>query len=242
MSDASPEPIPLPERPSKGLHRGLASSPTPRTSGFRIEAGMTLGDFTLIQLLGRGGMGEVWEAEQGSLSRRVALKLLLPERVDEKGLDFFAREARAGGRLSHPGIVAIHGTGENEGMHWIAMELVPEACDLRRSLEALREEEDVPEQYYRSVAEFVAQAADALEAAHSAGVIHRDLKPANILVSRDDRPKVSDFGLAKLVDEQSLSLAGELVGTYFYMSPEQVAAKRIGIDHRTDVFSLGVVL
>jgi non-specific serine/threonine protein kinase/serine/threonine-protein kinase len=172
----------------------------------------------------------------------VALKLLLPERVDSKGLDFFAREARAGGRLSHPGIVAIHGTGEDEGLHWIAMELVEDACDLRRALDGIREEDELPGDYYEQSALFLAETADALEVAHAAGVIHRDLKPANILVTPDDHPKVSDFGLAKLTDEHSISLAGDLVGTYFYMSPEQVAAKRMGLDHRTDVFSLGVVL
>jgi len=225
-----------------GLHRASRPSSAPAASGFRVSEGMTLGDFTLVQILGRGGMGEVWEAEQLSLSRRVALKLLLPERVDSKGLDFFAREARAGGRLAHPGIVSIHGTGEDEGLHWIAMELVEEACDLRRSLDAMREEDELPGDYYRHVADFLAQVADALEVAHAAGVIHRDLKPANILVTPDEHPKVSDFGLAKLTDEHSISLAGDLVGTYFYMSPEQVAAKRMGLDHRTDIFSLGVVL
>jgi len=162
--------------------------------------------------------------------------------VDRRGLEFFAREARAGGRLAHPGIVAVHGTGEEEGLHWIAMELVDEDCDLRRSIDSLREEGELGVGYYRHVAEFTAELADALEAAHRAGVIHRDLKPGNVLVTREDRPKVSDFGLAKLVDERSISLAGELAGTYYYMSPEQLTAKRVGIDQRTDVFSLGVVL
>ncbi|HIL50965.1 MAG TPA: serine/threonine protein kinase, partial [Planctomycetes bacterium] len=207
-----------------------------------IGAGQRLGDFVLVRRLGRGGMGEVWEAKQESLSRRVALKLLLPNRVDTRGIDFFAREARAGGRLAHPGIVSVFGVGETDGVHWIAMELVDEGCDLRRSVDGMREEGELHEGYYRHVAEFVAEIADALDAAHGAGVIHRDLKPGNILVTRDDHPKVSDFGLAKLLDERSLSIAGEMAGTYFYMSPEQVAAKRAGIDHRTDIFSLGVVL
>ena len=225
-----------------GLHRRLRFTEEAGASAFRAVEGETVGDFRLLRLLGRGGMGEVWEAEQLSLSRRVALKLLLPERVDQRGLDFFAREARAGGRLAHPGIVSVFGKGEDDGLHWIAMELVEDACDLRRSMEGLREEEELSDGYYRQVAEFVAEVADALEAAHSASVIHRDLKPGNILVTKDDRPKVLDFGLAKLTDELSISLAGQLVGTYAYMSPEQVAAKHAGIDHRTDVFSLGVVL
>ncbi|MAE46683.1 MAG: hypothetical protein CMJ86_07310, partial [Planctomycetes bacterium] len=224
------------------LHRAAHPARGAAASAFRAGEGECVGDFRLLRLIGRGGMGEVWEAEQLSLSRRVALKLLLPERVDQRGLDFFAREARAGGRLAHPGIVSVFGTGEDEGLHWIAMELVAEACDLRHSLEALREEGELPGDYYDQVAEFIAQVADALDVAHTGGVIHRDLKPGNILVTDDDRPKVSDFGLAKLTDEHSISLAGQLVGTFAYMSPEQVAVKHAGIDHRTDVFSLGVVL
>jgi len=224
------------------LHRIARSADATFTSRLRIKAGMMIGDFRVLSILGRGGMGEVWEAEQVSLSRQVALKLLLPDRVDKRGLDFFAREARAGGRLSHPGIVPIHGTGENDGLHWIAMELVDGACDLRRSLDRAREEGELPNGYHKQVAKFVAEAADALEAAHNEGVIHRDLKPGNILVTPEDRPKISDFGLAKLLDENSISQAGEMVGTCCYMSPEQVAAKRAGLDHRTDIFSLGVVL
>ena len=207
-----------------------------------VTEGRALGDFRLVKCIGRGGMGEVWEAEQLSLSRRVALKVLLPERVDTRGLDYFAREARAGGKLAHPGIVAVYGTGETEDVHWIAMEMVPENCDLGRSLDGWREAEEVGAAYYAHVAEFVANLADALEAAHAAGVIHRDIKPSNVLVTPDDRPKLTDFGLAKLVHERSLSVVGEVAGTYYYMSPEQVALKHAGLDYRTDIFSLGVVL
>ena len=130
-------------------------------SAFHATEGATIGDFRLVRLLGRGGMGEVWEAEQLSLSRRVALKLLLPERVDTRGLEFFAREARAGGKLSHPGIVAVYGTGETEGLHWIAMELVEDSCDLRRSLDGHAEGDELDPGYHRHVAEFLAELADA---------------------------------------------------------------------------------
>ena len=207
-----------------------------------VTEGRTLGDFRLVKCIGRGGMGEVWEAEQLSLSRRVALKILLPERVDTRGLDYFAREARAGGKLAHPGIVAVYGTGETEGVHWIAMELVQENCDLGHALDGWRETEEASTEYYEHVACFVADLSDALEAAHAAGVIHRDIKPSNVLVTPEDRPKLTDFGLAKLVHEQSLSVVGEIAGTYYYMSPEQIALKHAGLDHRTDIFSLGVVL
>ena len=122
----------LPETLSEktsGLHRPAGAKELPQ-SAFHAREGATIGDFRLTRLLGRGGMGEVWEAEQASLSRKVALKLMLPDRVSERGLDFFAREARAGGRLAHKGIVSVFGTGEDDGAHWIAMELVDGACDL----------------------------------------------------------------------------------------------------------------
>ena len=187
-------------------------------------------------------MGQVWEAEQLSLNRPVALKLVRPERVSEQTLAMFDREARAGGRLSHPGIVGVHAFGTSDNVAWIAMELVPECCTLRDVLTQLGELEVTPASYYGDVAEFLAQVADALDAAHSAGVIHRDMKPQNILVTGDHRPKVTDFGLARLMDESAISKTGDCAGTDFYMSPEQVAAKRIGIDHRTDIFSLGVIM
>jgi len=204
--------------------------------------GKTIGDFRLVQLLGRGGMGEVWEAEQISLSRRVALKLLAPELAIQRGTDFFSREARAGARLNHPGIISVLGAGVDDGAHWIAMELVEGGYTLSAFLAEMRAESEVPEGYYRNVAEVVAKVAEAMEAAHQEGVIHRDLKPLNILITEEDEPKVGDFGLARLVDENSLSSTGDFAGTYYYMSPEQIAARRMGIDHRTDIFSLGIIL
>ncbi|MEQ1893527.1 MAG: SUMF1/EgtB/PvdO family nonheme iron enzyme, partial [Planctomycetota bacterium] len=187
-------------------------------------------------------MGEVWEAQQLSMSRRVALKFVRPERVTPHQLDLFAREARAGGRLSHAGIVTIYGHGEANGRAWIAMELVAGACTLKNFLDDAVRGVELPQGYDQNVARLVAEVAEALQAAHAAGVIHRDVKPQNVLLTADDRPKVTDFGLARITDEAALSQTGEFAGTYLYMSPEQAMARRMGLDHRTDVFSLGVVL
>ena len=206
-----------------------------------IEPGRVIDDFRLVALIGQGGMGQVWEAEQVSLKRSVALKLVRPDRVNKHTLDLFSREARAGGRLHHSGIVAVHAHGESDGIAWIAMEYVQGSWTLRDFLDDAGRQE-LPQGYYQSVAHFVAELADAIQAAHAAGVIHRDLKPQNVLVTPDEHPKVGDFGLARITDETALSVTGDFAGTYAYMSPEQVAAKRIGLDHRTDVFSLGVVL
>ncbi|MDP6990736.1 MAG: serine/threonine-protein kinase, partial [Planctomycetota bacterium] len=202
-----------------------------------FSPGDVLADFSLVRLLGRGGMGEVWEAREESLRRHVALKLMLPQSASQRTVDYFTREARAGGKLSHPGIVAVYGSGEHDGTHWIAMELVPGGASLQDFLEDVRGEAELPGDYYRRVAELTAAVAEAMEFAHGAGVIHRDLKPANVLVTPDDRPRVADFGLARVESEHELSRTGDFAGTYYYMSPEQVMAKRMGLDHRTDIFS-----
>src|SRR5262245_63580236 len=207
-----------------------------------LASGKVVGEFRLVALVGQGGMGQVWEADQTSLGRRVAMKFVRPERVTAHQLELFAREARAGGRLSHTGIVAIHGHGESDGLAWIAMELVSGAWTLKDFLDEVGKLPEVPEGYDRHVARLVAEIAEAMQAAHEAGVIHRDLKPQNVLITSDDQPKVTDFGLARITDETALSVTGDFAGTYLYMSPEQAMAKRMGLDHRTDVFSLGVVL
>ncbi|MEQ1893526.1 MAG: serine/threonine-protein kinase, partial [Planctomycetota bacterium] len=207
-----------------------------------LTPGHVVGDFELVAKIGSGGMGEVWEAQQLSMSRRVALKFVRPERVTPHQLDLFAREARAGGRLSHAGIVTIYGHGEANGRAWIAMELVAGACTLKDFLDDAVRNGELPQGYDQNVARLVAEVAEALQAAHEAGVIHRDVKPQNVLLTADDHPKVTDFGLARITDEAALSQTGEFAGTYLYMSPEQAMARRMGLDHRTDVFSLGVVL
>lgn len=207
-----------------------------------LRPGRKIGQFVLGRFLAKGGMGQVWEAEDTELRRNVALKLVLPDRVDEKSLALFAREARAGGRLSHPNLVTTLGFGTDEGLTWIAQELVEGSWTVKHSLDALRAEDTVPKDYYREAATLVARIADGMQAVHDAGVIHRDLKPQNILMTEEDQPKVTDFGLARVADDSFLSETGDFGGTWAYMSPEQVTAKRMGLDHRTDVFSLGIVL
>ena len=208
-----------------------------------LASGKVVGDFRLVELIGQGGMGQVWEAEQVSLGKRhVAVKFVRPERVTERQLELFQREARAGGRLHHPGIVTVHGYGQSDGLAWIAMEFVEGCWTLRDFLDEVARAGEVPEGYDRHVARFVAEIAEAMHTAHEAAVIHRDLKPQNVLIAPDEHPKVTDFGLARITDETAMSETGDFAGTYFYMSPEQVAARRAGIDHRTDIFSLGVIL
>jgi serine/threonine-protein kinase len=165
-----------------------------------------------------------------------------PDILSERALGLFAREARAGGRLTHPGIVQVHASGETDGVHWISQELVEGGWTLRDFIDDMRRAEVLPKGYYTKVAEFVAQLADALQAAHDAGVIHRDIKPQNVLIGPDDRPRVTDFGLARVADDLDLSQTGDVLGTYYYMSPEQLRGERSKLDHRSDVFGLGIVL
>ncbi len=208
-----------------------------------LEEGRTFGDFQLIRLLGRGGMGVVWEAEQVSLGRRVALKLLPPgANIAPSTLRRFQREAEAGGRLAHPGVVQVHAAGETEGVPWIAQELVGDGTTLADQFEALRRMKKPPEDWYAATAELFSDLAQALTVAHEVGVIHRDIKPANILLDADGRAKVADFGLAEVEGSLQISREGDFSGSPFYMSPEQAMAKRMGIDHRTDIFSLGTTL
>jgi WD40 repeat protein len=202
-------------------------------------AGRVLGDFRLLRPLGQGGMGSVWEAEQISLRRRVALKLLRPGRGAPRLL---VREARVAGRLDHPGLVPVHAMGEAGGITFIAQQLVGDGYTLADFLDRVRRLDRPPPDYDRRVARLVADVADAVHAAHEAGVLHRDLKPQNILIDDGDRPRVTDFGLAHETSEGEDVARPGLVGTLAYMSPEQAAGRDIEIDRRSDVFSLGAVL
>lgn len=229
--------------PSEGsiFHRRRISSPE-RVVFVQFEPDKLVGDFRLVERIGQGGMGEVWKAEQRSLQRHVALKFIRPDRISDQSEALFDREARAGGRLNHPGVVSVYATGQDGDLHWIAQELVADPCSLAQFLTTIKEEGDLPAGYLRRVATFVYELCDALQVAHEANVVHRDLKPSNILITPDDHPKVTDFGLARLMDEEALSGSYGVLGTPVYMSPEQAAGESKLIDHRTDVYSLGSVL
>jgi serine/threonine protein kinase len=255
----------------------------PRTDGpadsAALAAAGTLGDFRIVREVGRGGMGVVYEAEQISMGRRVALKVLpFAAVMDPRHLQRFKNEARAAGSLQHPHIVPVHFVGGERGVHYFAMQFI-EGQTLAALIQQLRQlavpderttaypppdgagkpdaaTEPVARQstlaasvsptrrdYFRRVAEWGEQAAEALEHAHQTGIVHRDVKPANLMIDARGHLWVTDFGLAHVHQgEASLTMTGDLVGTLRYMSPEQALAKRVLIDHRTDVYSLGATL
>jgi len=205
--------------------------------------GETLGDFRIIDEIGRGGMARVYEAEQISLKRRVALKVLSPHlSFSKQAVQKFRREAEAGSRQSHAGIVSVFAVGSIRGTHYIAQELVAGARTVADHLEELGREPVLPRGHFRQIAALIATVSAAVTHAHCAGVIHRDLKPSNILLTEEGAPKVTDFGLARVEGANALSQSGDFAGTPYYMSPEQARSSRSAIDRRTDIYSLGVTL
>lgn len=199
-----------------------------------------LGDFRIVREVGRGGMGVVYEAEQISLRRRVALKVLRFGAVaDEVAMQRFQREAETVAQLHHTNIVPIFAVGSEEGVRYYAMQFI-EGRDLADLASQARQGE--PSISPVDVARWGLQAADALAHAHQHGVVHRDIKPSNLILDRDGRIWLTDFGLARRVDDVALSVAGALLGTPRYMSPEQARASKDPIDHRTDIYSLGATL
>ena len=237
----------------------------------------TLGDFRIIREVGRGGMGVVYEAEQVSLKRRVALKVLpFAAVLDQRQLGRFTREAEAAGALHHQNIVPVYSVGCERGVHYYAMQFVdgqtlgalvgelrqrsgldvsgepttgttasakPLAERTTRSLPGLATTgSTTTPAFFGCVAQLGIQIAEALDHAHQQGVVHRDIKPSNLMVDAAGKPWITDFGLAHVEAGPSLTVSGDLLGTLRYMSPEQALAKRVVIDHRSDIYSLGVTL
>ena len=200
-----------------------------------------LGDFHLLKEIGRGGNGVVYLARQESLGRMVAVKILWPAmRFSRHQMERFRREAIATAKLQHPGIVQVHMVGEDRDFPYLVMDYVDGESLSHRLLNGWLGESG--EARFRKAAELAMHVAEALHHAHERGVIHRDVKPPNILIGGDGKPRVVDFGLAKDRADISITRTGQIEGTPNYMSPEQVKAVRAEVDHRTDVYSLGVVL
>ena len=205
--------------------------------------GKQIGAYRVVAKLGEGGMGAVYRATDTRLGREIALKIL-PSAVaaDHERLARFHREARAAAALNHPNIVTLFSAEESDGVHFLTMELVD-----GRPLDELIPAEGFPAD---RVIELATALAEAVATAHDKGLVHRDLKPANVMLTGDGRVKVLDFGLAKEIrsvspeDSTGTSFGttqeGVVVGTPLYMSPEQISGA--AVDHRSDVFSLGIVL
>jgi len=197
--------------------------------------GSTLGDYRLLRMIGSGGMGVVYEAEQTALKRRVALKILRAN-LATKGSEFerFHREAEALARIDHANVVKVFGSGEVSGNHYYAMELIE-----GRALDKMLADSKVDVK--KSVAR-IRDVARAVQVANDKGIVHRDIKPANILVDAKGRAVLMDFGLAYLKEANKLTLSSEAVGTPQYMSPEQVAGGHARLGPPTDVYGLGITL
>lgn len=264
-----------------------------------IPEGLRITGFRILRLLGRGGMGVVYEAVEEELNRHVALKVLPASAlVDHRQVARFKNEARAVAQLHHENIVPIYKVGSDQGIHYYTMQLIEgqnlsqiissikdhkktgssaKASDTKRQStnktkgERRRDDKSIGASsnnssrkrfnvenlaaaltsrrggaqdlsMYQSIAEFGAEIAGALAHAHDSGVIHRDVKPSNILVDEHSKPWITDFGLAIVKQNSVATRPGDIVGTYRYMSPEQATGRRFLIDHRTDIYSLGVTL
>ncbi len=242
--------------------------PEPVADRERLAPGTTIGGYELESVLGRGGMGTVFRARQPRLGRHVAIKVLsIPlALVQERALWRFQREARLLATLDHPGIVKVFDAGVEAGVPYYVMELIAGAplnsvlaavrraglagatCATVRAAVAgsLAELDDAvpstrsPGSYVAAIAEIGAQVAEALACAHAAGVIHRDVKPGNVLLCADGRAMLADFGVAHHDGAAALTVTGDFAGTPSYMSPEQASGR--AADHRSDLFSLGVLL
>jgi Tol biopolymer transport system component len=221
-----------------------AEAATEMLADDRAIVGKQIGHYQVLSRIGRGGMGEVFLAQDASLGRKVALKLLRTEFTrNEERLRRFQQEARAASSLNHPNILTIYEIGQDDSLHFMATEYV-EGETLRQQISRVR-------MTLGQALDVAVQVASALSAAHQAGIIHRDIKPENIMLRNDGYVKVLDFGLAKLAEAKAIDTAaptlpkvetepGLVMGTVSYMSPEQ--ARGLAVDARTDIWSLGVMI
>ncbi len=241
--DLPPDDSPLPKGPrrtndSDKRPRGKETAGMPAVGRSLTEeedlVDRTLGGFRIASRLGRGAVGTVYLAEQVVLRRPVALKVLSGARAGNKEyLARFNREARAVARLVHPNAVQVYDVGEAEGYHYIALEYI----DGESLSELLERRGRLP---WRAALEITRQAASSLARAHEMGIVHRDIKPENLMLSRRGEVKVADFGLARLGDDPAITHHGTILGTPFYMSPEQAQGKPAGPP--ADLYSLGCTL
>jgi len=216
-----------------------------------INKGARFSHYEILSLLGAGGMGEVYLAQDTKLDRRVALKILPADVASNRDrMERFIREAKSAAALSHPNIAQIFEIGDDDQTHFIAMEFI-DGATLREKIHQERSE-------LRKLLRYLQHVAEGLAKAHAAGIVHRDLKPDNIMITRDGHAKILDFGLAKLIEPQPMpggdssevatvvmrqhSSPGTVMGTVSYMSPEQAQGKTKEIDQRSDIFSFGCIL
>jgi len=219
--------------PVRELVSATIMSESPEQS---IAAGTVFGDYELLEEIGRGGMGVVFRARQVTLNRTVALKMILfGPLAAEEDVKRFHTEAEAAANLQHGNIVTIHEVGQHEGQHYFSMDYVE-----GRSLAEVVRENPLPA---RTAAEYVRTIAEAIHYAHEQGTLHRDLKPSNCLIDQSDRLRITDFGLAKRIEDDSkLTVSHTVLGTPSYMPPEQVKAQYDMIGRASDVYSLGATL
>lgn len=208
-----------------GPERSLAGAPATKR----------VGRFDLVNRLGSGGFGTVWQAYDPELDRAVAIKIPRRGHLQAKEAELFFREARAAAQLRHPNIVSVHEVGRDGESIFIVSDLIT-GQPLSDCLDAYRAQP-------RKIAKLLATVCEALDFAHQHGIVHRDLKPSNLMLSTDNEPYLMDFGLAKRdVGEITMTVDGQVLGTPAYMSPEQAAGQMRWVDRRTDIYSLGVMV
>ena len=220
-----------------GFHTEPAVAADPEDATITPEIERLFPELELLECLGQGGMGVVYKARQKQLDRMVALKVMRANGAKDPAFaERFTREARALAKLDHPNIVSVYDFGQTEGRFFLIMEYV-DGANLRQ---AIRTRSIKPDE----ALEIVPKICQALQFAHDQGVVHRDIKPENILISRDGRVKIADFGLAKMIGpgerDFTLTQEGMTMGTVRYMAPEQMDNPQ-DVDHRADIYSLGVV-